>query len=51
MHKEKEDAGGGGVSGGPGNLVHHEPHFRNRDLTTAYDHSLLDGDMFLQVSE
>jgi hypothetical protein len=37
MHKDKEDG------------MHHETQFRNRDLTT-YDHTLLDGEMFLQVS-
>jgi hypothetical protein len=36
MHKDKEDG------------LHHEAQFRNRDLTT-YDHTLLDGEMFLQV--
>ncbi|XP_063234069.1 aryl hydrocarbon receptor isoform X2 [Bacillus rossius redtenbacheri] len=36
MHKDKEDG------------LHHDSQFRNRDLT-AYDHSLLDGDMFLQA--
>jgi len=36
MHKDKEDG------------MHHESQFRNRDLTT-YDHTLLDGEMFLQV--
>jgi hypothetical protein len=36
MHKEKEDG------------MHHDSQFRNRDLTT-YDHTLLDGEMFLQV--
>ncbi|XP_067013503.2 aryl hydrocarbon receptor protein 1 [Anabrus simplex] len=36
MHKDKEDG------------LHHESQFRNRDLTT-YDHSLLDGEMFLQA--
>lgn len=35
MHKDKDD-------------MHHEPSFRSREMT-AYDHSLLDGDMFLQV--
>jgi hypothetical protein len=37
MHKDKEDG------------MHHDSQFRNRDLTT-YDHTLLDGEMFLQVS-
>lgn len=36
MHKDKEDG------------MHHDSQFRNRDLTT-YDHTLLDGEMFLQV--
>jgi hypothetical protein len=35
MHRDKED----GL---------HDPGFRSRDLT-ALDHSVLDGDMFLQV--
>ncbi|KAK7791719.1 hypothetical protein R5R35_000293 [Gryllus longicercus] len=36
MHKDKEDG------------LHHEPGaFRNRELA-AYDHALLDGEMFLQ---
>jgi len=37
MHKDKEDG------------IHHDSQFRNPDLTT-YDHTLLDGEMFLQVS-
>ncbi|XP_069695320.1 aryl hydrocarbon receptor protein 1 isoform X2 [Periplaneta americana] len=36
MHKDKEDG------------MHHDSQFRNRDLTT-YDHTLLDGEMFLQA--
>jgi hypothetical protein len=37
MHRDKEDG------------LHGDPSFRSRDLT-ALDHSVLDGDMFLQVS-
>ncbi|XP_077290277.1 uncharacterized protein LOC143914060 [Arctopsyche grandis] len=37
MHKDKEDG-----------MLQHESSFRSREMT-AYDHSLLDGDMFLQA--
>lgn len=44
MHKEKEE------NGILSHLHHHEAYIRNRELD-ALEHGLLDGDMFLQVSE
>lgn len=43
MHKEKEE-------NGILSHLHHHDGYRSRDLS-SFEHSLLDGDMFLQVSD